>query len=92
MKLFDTHCHFDFDEFQDDFEYNLKLAEEQGVSRILIPSVGHSNWSRIQTLAKQTPAYITRWASTLIFSIKILSTICLNLSSIYLTNVLSASQ
>lgn len=55
MKLFDTHCHFDFDEFQDDFEHNLKLAEEQGVSRILIPSVGPSNWSRIQTLAKQNP-------------------------------------
>ncbi len=55
MKLFDTHCHFDFDEFQDDFEHNLKLAEEQGVSRILIPSVGPSNWSNIQTLAKQNP-------------------------------------
>ncbi|CAE6912062.1 COG0084 Mg-dependent DNase [Vibrio sp. B1FLJ16] len=55
MKLFDTHCHFDFDEFQDDFEHNLKLAEEQGVRRILIPSVGPSNWSRIQTLAKQSP-------------------------------------
>nr|WP_321459710.1 TatD family hydrolase [uncultured Vibrio sp.] len=53
MKLFDTHCHFDFDEFQDDFEHNLTLAQEIGVSRILIPSVGPSNWSHIQTLAKQ---------------------------------------
>jgi TatD DNase family protein len=53
MKLFDTHCHFDFDVFQNDFEHNLQFAQEQGVSRILIPSVGPSNWSRIQTLAEQ---------------------------------------
>ncbi|ALR14754.1 TatD family hydrolase [Vibrio natriegens] len=53
MKLFDTHCHFDFDVFQDDFEHNLALAQEQGVSRILIPSVGPSNWLRIQTLAEK---------------------------------------
>ncbi len=53
MKLFDTHCHFDFDEFQDDFQHNLKLAEEQGVRRIMIPSVGPSNWSRIQILARR---------------------------------------
>lgn len=52
MKLFDTHCHFDFDVFQSDFEHNQELAREQGVSRILIPSVGPSNWSRIQTLAQ----------------------------------------
>ncbi|MBR9788111.1 MAG: TatD family hydrolase [Vibrionaceae bacterium] len=53
MKLFDTHCHFDFEEFQDDFEQHQRLALSQGVSRILIPSVGPSNWFRIQTLAKQ---------------------------------------
>ncbi len=53
MKLFDTHCHFDFEVFQDDFEHHLALAQQQGVSRILIPSVGQSNWSRIQNLAQQ---------------------------------------
>ncbi|NVC93814.1 TatD family deoxyribonuclease [Vibrio natriegens] len=53
MKLFDTHCHFDFEVFQDDFDLNLSLAQQQGVSRILIPSVGPSNWSHIQTLAKR---------------------------------------
>ncbi len=55
MKLFDTHCHFDFDVFQDDFENNLNLAAQQGVSRILIPSVGPSNWAHVQTLVKQHP-------------------------------------
>ncbi len=52
MKLFDTHCHFDFDVFQNDFEHNLQLAQEKGVCRMLIPSVGPSNWNRIQTLAE----------------------------------------
>lgn len=55
MKLFDTHCHFDFDVFQDDFSHHYELAREQGVERILIPSVGPSNWSRIQTIANQYP-------------------------------------
>ncbi|MGR5131283.1 TatD family hydrolase [Vibrio alfacsensis] len=53
MKLFDTHCHFDFDVFQGDFAHQFELAREQGVERILIPSVGPSNWARIQELAKQ---------------------------------------
>ncbi len=53
MKLFDTHCHFDFDVFQGDFAHQLELAQTQGVTRILIPSVGPQNWARIQTLADQ---------------------------------------
>ena len=53
MKFFDTHCHFDFDVFQDDFAHQLELAKTQGVARILIPSVGPHNWARIQTLAEQ---------------------------------------
>ncbi|HHF3028631.1 TatD family hydrolase [Vibrio antiquarius] len=53
MKLFDTHCHFDFDVFQGDFAHQLQLAQTQGVTRILIPSVGSQNWARIQTLADQ---------------------------------------
>ncbi|GEM73990.1 TatD family hydrolase [Vibrio sagamiensis] len=53
MKLFDTHCHFDFDVFQQDFAYQVDLAREQGVERILIPSIGPSNWARIQDLANQ---------------------------------------
>ncbi|MGR5238971.1 TatD family hydrolase [Vibrio alfacsensis] len=55
MKLFDTHCHFDFDVFNDDFEHHLELAREQGVARILIPSVGPQNWLRIQALSAQYP-------------------------------------
>ncbi|MGR5193704.1 TatD family hydrolase [Vibrio rotiferianus] len=55
MKLFDTHCHFDFDVFQGDFSRQVELAREQGVERILIPSVGPSNWSRIQELTSQHP-------------------------------------
>ena len=53
MKLFDSHCHFDFDVFQEDFAHQVDLAREQGVERILIPSVGPSNWTHIQALANQ---------------------------------------
>ncbi|EVU18466.1 putative deoxyribonuclease YjjV domain protein, partial [Vibrio parahaemolyticus V-223/04] len=34
MKFFDTHCHFDFDVFQNDFAHQLELAQTQGVARI----------------------------------------------------------
>lgn len=53
MKLFDTHCHFDFDVFQKDFAHQQQLAAKQGVSRIIIPSVGPQNWSRIGELSHQ---------------------------------------
>ncbi|RTZ16052.1 TatD family deoxyribonuclease [Vibrio aquaticus] len=51
MRLFDTHCHLDFDIFQDDFEPQLKSAYEQGVSRFVVPSVGSSNWAKVHQMA-----------------------------------------
>ena len=53
MRLFDTHCHFDFDVFQLDFNAELKLANDSGVSRFLIPSIGPNNWEKLEMMAKQ---------------------------------------
>ncbi|MBD1555641.1 TatD family hydrolase [Vibrio sp. S9_S30] len=48
--LFDTHCHFDFDAFSNTDEA-LATAKQSGVERILIPSIGLSNWDKVSLLA-----------------------------------------
>ncbi|OIQ25190.1 TatD family hydrolase [uncultured Vibrio sp.] len=53
--LFDTHCHFDFSQFGDDFHSELLSAKEQGVERFLVPSVNESNWPAVQKLSEQYP-------------------------------------
>lgn len=53
MRLFDTHCHLDFSPFSDDITHHLNLAQQQAVVRLLIPSIGASNWETLDKLAKQ---------------------------------------
>ncbi|WP_260259765.1 TatD family hydrolase [Vibrio intestinalis] len=55
MRLFDTHCHFDFSPFRDDFSNQLAEANQAGVERFLIPAIGSSNWSQLQQLALDNP-------------------------------------
>lgn len=55
MRLFDTHCHFDFAPFANDFPAELALAKQQGVERFLIPSIGPSNWREVTRLSKLYP-------------------------------------
>ncbi|MCK6262437.1 TatD family hydrolase [Vibrio sp. ZSDE26] len=50
-RLFDTHCHFDFDGFKDNFLDELAAAQSKGVERFLIPSINESNWQRVQSLS-----------------------------------------
>ncbi|ABC32553.1 Mg-dependent DNase [Hahella chejuensis KCTC 2396] len=53
MAIFiDSHCHFDFPDFDDDREDVLRNAWGLGVRRIIAPSVGIQNWTRISQLAK----------------------------------------
>ncbi|WP_431689498.1 TatD family hydrolase [Hahella sp. NBU794] len=47
----DSHCHFDFPDFDDDREEVLRKARELGVKRIIAPSVGVQNWARISQMA-----------------------------------------
>ncbi len=59
LKLFDTHCHFDFDEFAHSFSDELEQAQSAYVERILIPSVGQMNWLRVRKLAAQYPSNVS---------------------------------
>ncbi|MEZ8101339.1 TatD family hydrolase [Vibrio bivalvicida] len=53
MRLFDTHCHLDFDAFKPNLAAQIKLANQVGVERFVIPSIGPSNWNRLEQLAAQ---------------------------------------
>ncbi|SHO58432.1 TatD family hydrolase [Vibrio quintilis] len=58
LRLFDTHCHFDFDVFAADFEHHLLVAREKGVERFVIPSIGAQNWQRAAQLAERFTSQI----------------------------------
>lgn len=51
--MIDSHCHIDFDAFDDDRDMVLQRAITHGVSDLVVPGVLRKNWSNIQTLAKQ---------------------------------------
>ncbi|MFM2590812.1 TatD family hydrolase [Vibrio sp. TBV020] len=53
MRLFDTHCHFDFEPYQDDFNQHLDQAKQQSVVRFLLPAIGPENWHVISSLSQQ---------------------------------------
>ena len=44
--LFDTHCHFDFDEFASGREAFLRRAGECGITKMLVPGVSPACWER----------------------------------------------
>ncbi|MCW8330026.1 TatD family hydrolase [Photobacterium sp. SDRW27] len=49
----DSHCHFDFEPFASDPAHYLELANDAGVGKIVIPSVGERNWQEVQQLCRQ---------------------------------------
>jgi len=53
LNLFDTHCHFDFEPFQDDIEHHLFLAQEYGVRKMIVPSIGPKNWPSVVELTSR---------------------------------------
>ncbi|KGY13653.1 deoxyribonuclease [Vibrio tubiashii] len=56
MRLFDTHCHLDFDSFAPRLEPHIEAAKSSGVERFVIPSIGPSNWQRIERLSQMHPS------------------------------------
>ncbi len=54
-QFIDTHCHFDFPPFSDSFTESLQLAQQSGVSDIIIPTVSMDNFARVWQLAQQYP-------------------------------------
>ncbi len=57
MPLFDTHCHFDFAPFADDFASHHQRALAAGVERCVVPAVGPLNWSRVAELSHYAGVY-----------------------------------
>lgn len=55
--LFDTHCHFDFDEFDRDRETFLRRAQESGVTKMLVPGVSPRRWERQARVIAECKAY-----------------------------------
>ncbi|WP_394145447.1 TatD family hydrolase [Vibrio atypicus] len=53
MRLFDTHCHFDFEPFRTDFSTHLSLARQAGVERLIIPTISSENWQVVSDLSQQ---------------------------------------
>ncbi|MGM0430198.1 MAG: TatD family hydrolase [Pseudomonadota bacterium] len=52
-KLYDTHCHLDFQAFDNDREQVLENAKEVNVERFMVPGVSAEQWPRLQQLAEQ---------------------------------------
>lgn len=61
MRLFDSHCHFDVEEFADDRLATLNRAREAGVAAQLVPAIDFKSWPRIAALCREHadlhPAY-----------------------------------
>jgi len=55
FSLTDTHCHLDFNKFDDDREGVLARAWEAGLERILIPGIDLASSSRALDLARRDP-------------------------------------
>ncbi len=55
LKLTDTHCHLDFDKFDDDREAVIQRAVEAGITRILIPSLDWTSSLAAVELAESHP-------------------------------------
>lgn len=52
LVLIDTHCHLDFDSFDEDREAVIQRAANAGVSKIIVPSLDLSNCSKVIRLAE----------------------------------------
>lgn len=52
LEFFDTHCHFDFEDFDADREELWRDCRAQGIRHMLIPGVQPTQWSRMRDLCK----------------------------------------
>ena len=59
--IIDSHCHFDFDVFDNNRDTVIQRAARAGVEKIIIPGVKASGWQKIKTICAQyescLPAY-----------------------------------
>lgn len=67
FPLFDTHCHADFEAFEQyividqgttldqSIDRYLEEAKQAQVEKILIPSIGQNNWRKLEKIAQSYP-------------------------------------
>lgn len=53
-RIFDTHCHIDFPEFESKLDTYLAIAEAAGIEGILIPGVKREGWRRIRQITARS--------------------------------------
>lgn len=58
MQLIDSHCHFDFEAFDNDRASLWRSAQRAGVEALLIPGIHPLQWSKAQTICQQLPAIV----------------------------------
>lgn len=58
MRLIDTHCHIDSDQFVDDLEAVLQRSKDGGVERIYLPNVDVPTIPQVIDLADKYPEFI----------------------------------
>src|SRR5690606_34068591 len=51
IRLYDSHCHLDAPEFDDDRPAVLQRARAAGVARQLVPAVSRAGWPKLKALA-----------------------------------------
>lgn len=54
IKITDSHCHLDFDEFADFIPETISTCKKLGINRVIVPSINQSNWQNVLDLAKQS--------------------------------------
>jgi TatD DNase family protein len=55
MHFFDSHCHFDFAEFNADRAALWQACNRQGITQLLMPGVAPGQWQRAAQLCEQYP-------------------------------------
>jgi len=54
ISLIDSHCHLDFNEFDDDREQVIQDCLNLGVKQIIVPGVSASTWQRTLSVCRQS--------------------------------------
>lgn len=53
IRLFDTHCHLDRDEFAEHAEKEVAIARQAGVELFMVPGCGAFNWEKIESISHE---------------------------------------
>ncbi|WP_286262954.1 TatD family hydrolase [Thalassotalea atypica] len=64
MQFTDSHCHLDFPELEQQLPTLINVCQQQGIHRIIVPSVEPNNWQKVLELTDLTTSEFTVLAAT----------------------------